>query len=292
MLKPVGPITFIINPISGTEGKARIPSLVRKHHGHLQPEILYSEAQGHAAVLAAEQAAKGAAIVVAVGGDGTMNEVASALIGTNTALGLLPMGSGNGLVRHLRIPLNLERALQCLGSGKRRRIDVGYLNQHPFFCTASLGFEAQVALAFNKQKTRGLRTYLNTILSEYPKYKPDTYTVSDGKNSFTEKAILFTLANANQYGNNAFIAPTAQLDDGLLNLTLVKPVLPVFSSFIALRLLTRSILQARETVSGLYEQLEVQRETEGPVHVDGESVMMGKNLTFRIEKTGLWVCVP
>ncbi|HEX8507369.1 MAG TPA: diacylglycerol kinase family protein [Hymenobacter sp.] len=219
---------FILNPKAGPSRRHDMPALIARHFGALEAEyeIRPTEYAGHAVELARQAAADGFQVVAAVGGDGTVNEVGRGLLGTNVALGIVPQGSGNGLARHLKVPLALPAALRRLATPDFSRMDVGVMNGHPFFCTAGLGFDAHVSQHFAQAGSRGLSTYLRVTLREYRRYQPVPVRVDlDGRIEETNCYVL-AFANASQYGNNAYIAPLADLRDGLLDVCLID-ALPV-----------------------------------------------------------------
>jgi len=214
--------------MAGPSHRLDLPALIARHFGALEADydIRWTERAGHAVELAQVAAAEGFAVVVAVGGDGTVNEVGRGLLGTAAAMGIVPQGSGNGLARHLRVPLGLAAALRRLAAPTFSRMDVGVINGHPFFCTAGLGFDAHVAQHFAQAGTRGLSTYLRVTLHEYRRYRPVAVRADlDGQILATDCYVL-AFANASQYGNNAYIAPRADLRDGLLDVCLID-ALPV-----------------------------------------------------------------
>ena len=221
---------FIFNPTAGTGRRAEFPVLLQQQLGTatrgdyvLQP----TEGPGHATELARAAAAAGYRVVVAVGGDGTVNEVGQGLLHQPaTALGIVPRGSGNGLARHLRVPLGVGAALRRQRQPAFSRIDVGLVNGRPFFCTAGVGFDARVSEVFARAGTRGLSTYLRVTLQEYQTFAPVPVQVqADGENMVTDCFVL-AFANASQYGNNAYIAPQADLRDGLLDMCLIDALPP------------------------------------------------------------------
>ena len=206
-----------------------MPALIAQYFGALEPdyEVRLTEYAGHAVELARVAAADGFAVVAAVGGDGTVNEVGRGLLGTDTALGIVPQGSGNGLARHLKVPLGLAAALRKLAAPTFSRMDVGVINDHPFFCTAGLGFDAHVSQHFAQAGSRGLSTYLRVTLREYRRYASVPVHLNlNGQERETDCYVL-AFANASQYGNNVYIAPRANLRDGLLDVCLID-ALPVF----------------------------------------------------------------
>ena len=216
-------LCFILNPASGTGRRHDWPALLARHldPARVQADIRRTEYAGHAEALARAAAADGCRVVVAVGGDGTVNEVGRGLLGTGAALGIVPRGSGNGLARHLGVPLGLGASLRRLNAPRFQRIDVGYLNGHPFFCTAGLGFDAHVSQCFAAAGTRGLATYVRVALREYRRYQPTPVQVELAGNVLATNCYVLAFANAAQYGNNAYIAPQANIQDGLLDLCLI-----------------------------------------------------------------------
>lgn len=189
-------IVFITNPISGTISKAGIPELVEVHldHARFSYEFVSTQYAGHATLLAQEAAARGADIVCAIGGDGTVNEVGRGLLGTETAMAILPCGSGNGLARHLMLPMDLKRCLDIINLDTVETLDSGVINGHPFFCTCGMGFDAFISMKFAEAGKRGLMTYVEQMLREGLSYKPETYEIEDEMGSKTYKAFLISAA--------------------------------------------------------------------------------------------------
>jgi len=221
---------FIFNPNAGASRKADFPVLLARHFGGEQGRdyLLWpTEGPGHATELARRAAAAGCRVVVAVGGDGTVNEVGQGLLGqTGAALGIVPRGSGNGLARHLRVPLRVPAALRRLRQPAFSRMDVGTINGHPFFCTAGLGFDAHVSQHFAQAGSRGLSTYLRVTLREYGHFRPVPVQVATNGQTLATDCYVLAFANASQYGNNAYIAPQANLQDGLLDMCLIDALPP------------------------------------------------------------------
>jgi YegS/Rv2252/BmrU family lipid kinase len=214
--------------MAGPSRRHDLPALIARHFGARAAdyEVRLTEYAGHAVGLAQAAAAEGFAVVVAVGGDGTVNEVGRGLLGTAAALGIVPQGSGNGLARHLGVPLNLAGALRRLAAPTFSRMDVGVMNGHPFFCTAGLGFDAHVSQHFARAGSRGLSTYLRVTLREYRRYQPVAVRIDLNGQVEETNCYVLAFANASQYGNNAYIAPRADLRDGLLDVCLID-ALPV-----------------------------------------------------------------
>lgn len=217
---------FILNPNAGPNRRHDLPALIARHLGGqagLDYAVWPTQYAGHAVELARQAAAEGFRVVVAVGGDGTINEVGRGLLGTGAALGIVPQGSGNGLARHLGVPLSVPAALRRLRAPTFSRIDVGHINGRAFFCTAGLGFDAHVSQHFALAGTRGLLTYLRVTLREYRRFRPVAVRATfDHRPDLLEtNCYVLAFANASQYGNNAYIAPHADLRDGLLDVCLI-----------------------------------------------------------------------
>jgi diacylglycerol kinase (ATP) len=286
-------IGFIINPISGTRKKADIPLLIKGliDKSMFDVTIQYTECAGHASKLAQEMAAAGYQIVVSVGGDGTMNEVASALLHTNTVLGIVPCGSGNGLARHLEIPLNLRDAVNLFNNCKIVEIDYGTANDVKFFCTCGVGFDAHIGHQFASAGKRGFFTYLKSILGEFIKYKAKKYRFKTVDNKFKKRAFLVTFANASQYGNNAYIAPNADIQDGLLDVAILEPFRAYKAIGIGMKLMSKKIEQSRHVEILRVEEVQIKRKNKDVFHFDGEPCMMKKKIKVKAHKGGLKVAV-
>ena len=287
-------IVFVINPISGTQSKDQILKwLDEKLDKEVYlPEIVYTEYAGHATEIAAERAKRGAFAVVAIGGDGTINEIARALVHTDTALGIIPCGSGNGLARHLQIPMESKRAIDILNEGVMDTIDYGMINDLPFFCTCGVGFDAFVSLKFAQSGKRGPLTYLEKTLTESLKYKPETYELEMDGISSRYKAFVIACGNASQYGNNAYITPQATLTDGLLDVTILEPFTVLEVPALSFQLLNRTIAQNSRVKTFRCKSLHIHRGKPGVAHFDGDPVMMGSDIAVKIMQKGLRVIVP
>lgn len=237
------------------------------------PLFWITERSGHASELAIQLISEGYKKIVAVGGDGTVNEIASSLIDRDASFGIVPVGSGNGLARYLGISVRLAEAVRVINQSKTIRIDAGRLNKGWFFCTCGVGFDARVGHKFAKSTKRGFKSYLKVIMREFSKYKPRKYKFIIDSQEFIRRAFLITIANAGQYGNNAFIAPGAKIDDGLFDVCILNPF-PLFKSLaLGLRLFNRSIenTQYMEVIRGK-EILFKKTKKKYVFHYDGEPV--------------------
>ena len=198
-------VVFIVNPHSGFYRIIPVKYYIQRlvDTDTIQYYVVMTEYAGHAEKIARLSAENGADIVVAVGGDGTVNEVGRGLIGTETVMGLLPCGSGNGLARHLGIPTDTAKAIKLINKPHIIKIDYGLINNHPFFCTCGVGFDAQVSMKFAQGKTRGLASYIDKTLREFLKYRNERYQLITEESSQAVDAFIVTCANADQWGNNA-----------------------------------------------------------------------------------------
>jgi YegS/Rv2252/BmrU family lipid kinase len=287
-------VAFIINPKSGTRNKKELPDMIMNTMNSLkyEVEIAYTKCAGHAPELVNEFVEKGYSRIVAVGGDGTVNEVARALANKPSALGIIPCGSGNGLARFLNIPLKAKEAIQLINNGGETSIDYGLINDHPFFCTCGVGFDAHIGNKFATAKRRGFYTYIKETISSFFHYKPKKYKIKVDGEKIKTRAFLITVANAGQYGNDAYIAPKADVRDGKLDLCILSPF-PKHKAFgLGLKLFNKTIDRSQyvQTIKG--ESITIKRKKKGEVHLDGEPAIMGKKLKIEIVKQGLRVIMP
>lgn len=287
-------IIFIVNPISGTQSKELILSLLDEKIDKKKYiwSVVCTERAGHAIEIAAQAAREKADIVVAIGGDGTINEIARSLVHTDTTLGIIPCGSGNGLARHLHIPMEPKKALEILNEGITDVIDYGKINGTSFFCTCGLGFDAFVSLKFANAGKRGLLTYLEKTLQESLKYEPETYELETEDGTSQYKAFLIACGNASQYGNNAYITPQATLTDGLLDVTILEPFTMLDVPSLSFQLFNKTIDQNSRIKTFRCQKLCIRRTKPGVVHFDGDPMQTDAQVTVEIIKKGLHVIVP
>ena len=288
-------ILFLINPNSGTKYKGRLPELIQKL---TDPEIFEVEVhitrfKGEATEIVSQKLKEGYRYFVAVGGDGTVNEIGKVLINTQAILGIIPIGSGNGLARHLKIPLDPAQAIHVINNLNTKDIDYGIINNMPFFCTCGIGFDALIGEKFDQNKRRGLVSYVKTVFSEYFDFQPETYQITINDQQKKEyRAFLITFANASQYGNNALIAPKADICDGMLDICILFPFRFYKAPFIGIRLFSGSIDKSKDIVYHKASKIYVERRSEAIIHIDGETRSPGKNLDISLIGNGLKVIVP
>lgn len=286
----------MVNPKSGTVPAGRRQVLLELiwqfAKAIFDVRIMPTSHAGHATTITQSAVNEGVDYVIAVGGDGTVNEVAQALIDTPTVLGILPLGSGNGLARHLGIPMQPEKALQVIFKERIFSIDACYLNGQPFFCTAGVGFDVYVAAQFAQKKRRGLRTYATTTVQSFLGFQPQTYQLTLDGRLMTTQSFAITIANASQYGNDAFVAPQAKINDGLMDVCLLSPFPAVLAPSIAMRLFQRTLPKSK--YADIIKAQTVRIEASQPIliHFDGEPQQLDTNLLdFSIRKQCLNVLV-
>ena len=287
-------ILFIINPISGGKGKLRIPDFIDKYldKEKFNANFVFTEYIGHAAELADEAANKNFDILIAAGGDGTINEVATKVLQHQKILGILPLGSGNGLARFLQIPKNLRQAILAINRLKIDKIDTATFNNKKFFNLAGIGFDAHLSSVFSNDKKRGLAGYVKLGLKEVFGYRAQKYIIDIDGIEYQRNAFAISIANSSQYGNDVFIAPDASIKDGLLDVCIIKPF-----SLLKLPLLGYVMLKGTAEHSEMIEiikgkQIKILRETDGAVHIDGEPLKMGKEIAVSVAPLSLSVVVP
>jgi len=286
-------ITFIVNPISGTHDKTNFPEMVDQlvDKQLFEADVVFTKYAGHATEMAAGCVAAGVDVVAAVGGDGTINEVARALVHSSTALALVPCGSGNGLARHLGIPLDIKRDMQIINQCQVEALDYGIINDIPFFCTCGMGFDAFISLKFAEAGKRGAMTYVENVLKEGLKYKPQTYVLEDETGTRHHKAFLIACANASQYGNNAYIAPKASMSDGLMDVIIMEPFDVLDAPVIGIDLMNKTLDKNSKIKTFRCKRLHVTREEPGAIHYDGDPIMTGTEIDVRLEERGIRMVV-
>jgi diacylglycerol kinase (ATP) len=285
-------IIFIINPVAGTRSKLNLPALIKANldtNKFGEPDIVCTEYGGHAHELAKEAVRNGYKHIIAVGGDGTVNEVASAMVNTEATLGILPLGSGNGLARHLKIPLNISRAIQLINHKKVKEVDSCRLNDKYFFCTAGVGFDAHIGTVFSTLPTRGLKSYIQATFREFFSYRPHTYNLNGAIEQMSRKAFLITFANAGQYGNNAYIAPQADIADGLMDICILHPFPKFLALPIGVRLFKRNIHRSPYMETFRTSKVVLEERSTNCIHLDGEPFNLSGDLEISVVPQSLRV---
>ena len=287
-------ICVIINPISGTESKKNIVHDIAGAFDQTKCDLVFRVTgfPNHATEFAREAVESNFHIVIVVGGDGTVNEVAKALINTPLRMGIIPHGSGNGLARDLGIPMDSDKAIEIIKQGNTRTIDYGVANDKIFFCTCGVGFDAFISDKFAEESKRGPLGYVRNIVEGAIDFKPEEYKLVYDEGTLTEKAILITCANASQYGNEAYIAPDADMEDGKMNISILKPLNPTEIPHTTLQLFTKNIDKNSKMTTLLTRKLQIKRKAPGMMHVDGEPMKTGTEIEVEIFPKGLHVFAP
>lgn len=287
-------IAFIINPISGTGKQKNIRSFIKQYLNlnKFDFEIYETEYAGHGRLLAQKNVDAKTKVIIAVGGDGTINEVFQPIIGSDSIFGIIPTGSGNGLARYLKIPSDLKMAIDLINYQNVKLIDTARINQSAFVNIAGVGFDAYVAKEFDKGKNRGLFSYLKIILSKYIGYKERQYTIMTSDKEFKQSAFSINFANSDQFGNNAIIAPQAIIDDGMLEICIVKKIPFYKLAFFGILVLNRKIQKSRYYRSFKASKLTIKSDSELLVNIDGEAIEMGNEIELATYPKSLSIIVP
>jgi YegS/Rv2252/BmrU family lipid kinase len=287
-------ITFIANSLAVSASYSEFNNLVEKHldRSVYDYNIHFTEKEGDAERFAFDSVSRSSSVLVAVGGDGTVNEISRALIGTDTKLGIIPYGSGNGLARHLGIPLITRKAFEILNQGITTSIDTGTINNINFVNVAGAGFDAKVANRYAKSGERGFKSYFRIIVTEYLSYKPREFSITFNDRKIIRKAIFVSFANSSQFGYNTVIAPGASLKDGLIDLVIVKRF-PSIEIPRAIHLLYTNKIDHSEYVERYRsDEITLERSKGQKVNIDGEAVNMGKSLQVKVNPLSMQVIVP
>lgn len=293
---------YFINPISGTKGKGLLPGIIKNKTAakHIPFEILHTNAAGEYAYLKAKIAAENITDIIVCGGDGTVNQVAGALLGTGVNIGIIPMGSGNGLAFAAKIPKSIHKALDCIFAGNAVYIDSFYINKKFSCMLCGLGFDAQVAHDFAKQQKRGLFTYIKQSVKNFFSARHyDFEMILDGK-SMNSEAFFISIANSNQFGNNFTIAPQASLHDGLLDIVVVNKMSKI-------RMLRAILKQVRNGQVRLYEdrkyhkndihyfqtkKITIKNPGLAPLHIDGDPAETSEAFEIEIIENAFKLLMP
>ena len=272
-------VQAIINPISGVGSKRKIPKMIEGicSKKNCSLNISFTEYAGHASELTRQAIEEGAEYILAVGGDGTVNEIARAMIHSNAILGIIPKGSGNGLARELHIPMDVKRAIDLIAKGHVTTIDCCRANGQVFFCTCGVGFDAAVSQKFANEKRRGSLTYIKNTIEEYLSYKPEPYELVVDNQTIKEKAFLVACANASQYGNNVKI---------------LSPFMPFDIAPLGIQLFTKHIDRNSKIKTMKAQQVTIIRQHPGVMHLDGEPIMADRRIDITVEPKALHVLTP
>ncbi len=283
-------ILFVVNPISGGKDKASIIKLIKRYFD--QTNYLYSILVPKSIDEVVSQVRySNSDIVVAVGGDGTVNLVAQGVLGTDKVLGIVPCGSGNGLAYHLGLSRRIRRAIKLIKEGGVETIDYGLINGIPFFCTSGVGLDAKVAEEFALHKKRGLNNYVKVAFRIIRHIKPVQYSITVDKDTIIVPALAVTVGNANQWGNHAKITPLASVQDGLLDLMVIMPCKAYDIPGLAAKIMDGRLYASHHAIMFRGSSITIKRPQGGLVHYDGEPVFMGPVLNYESVPSSLRVIV-
>lgn len=286
-------IRFIINPKSGATKKKHFVDLINSNidSAKFRSEIIFTNAPGHATTLAREAANNNYDMVIAVGGDGSVNETGIGLMGSQTALGIIPTGSGNGMARHLKIPIQFKKAVQLINNGKIEMIDTLTINDHFCIGTFGVGFDAHIAHLFANAGKRGYSTYVKLVLTEFSKFKSIKFKIFVDKKPHEISSFLLTFANSSQFGNNAVIAPFADVKDGIIDISIIKKF-PFFAApHIIYRMMNNAIHQSKYFDRLIGKEIIIENKSHLKVHIDGEPIILEGNISIKIKPLSLKVVV-
>ncbi|MBS1647164.1 MAG: YegS/Rv2252/BmrU family lipid kinase [Bacteroidetes bacterium] len=273
-------IAFVINPKSGVKKKQDIERLIRQNMtGKTAYDVLIWEHKHHFDEIKTKITSGSYDAVVAVGGDGTVNEVAKNLVDTPIVLGIIPRGSGNGLARSLGIPQQTADAIKRIEAGTIKTIDTGFINQHYFSCAAGVGFDAEICRLFAHSTRRGLWSYIKLSIQLLLSYKSKEYIIETDNKTIHTKAFLIAFANAGQYGNDFYVAPQAKIDDGLLHVVVVKPFGILGSFGLLLKVLMRRAHTSKNIQTITAKKITLKNTDTHFMHYDGESGTSTNGLT-------------
>lgn len=281
-------IAFVINPNAGVKRKIDIIEFVKNYFPEsINYDLIVWKNPYDFASVKQQILSGGYTVVVACGGDGTVNMVSSVVMNTDMALAILPLGSGNGLARSNQIPLDLEDALAVIAKAETKTIDGALINGIPFFCTAGVGFDALIADKFAASTTRGFATYFKTSISEFFSYRPNDYKITVDGAPLQTKAFLITVANAGQWGNDVYISPEALLNDGILHVSILKPFSLSALGGIGWKLFRKKIHTSSHLISLKGKIIEIEFEGKLPVHYDGEPLQAENRLKIEVQPAAL-----
>ena len=284
-------IIFIVNPISGHHNKNHFPNLVESSidKNKYDYTIVFTEYANHATELTMKAIEDGYEYIAAVGGDGTINEVAKCMIGKEQTLVIIPFGSGNGLARHLGLPFKVEKLVKdVINNGRRYKIDTATMNGVPFISLGGIGFDAMIADYFAKDENRGFLTYAKLITEKYPNYRQKEYTlILDDKTTIECKPFFVTFANSSQFGYNAEISPKASVQDGLLDVCIFKKPNILEVPIVATYFLAKQIDKSNFIDIYKAKKIQVFRKVDEVANVDGEPIEMSKDIIVEIKPLSL-----
>lgn len=285
-------IRFIINPISGVGKKGDLPQIIEKYldHSKFDYDIAITEYSKHAKKIAYEASLEGIDIVCAVGGDGSVHEVGTALIGTQTKIAILPCGSGNGLARHLNIPMNIPKAIECINADSSIRMDTVLVNDKPFLGIGGYGFDAMIAKKFDDYHSRGFWSYVKLVIREFKRYNPINISIDMNGEIKTMPVILCTIANASEFGNGFVVSPNSDVTDGKIELCLLKPFSIWWAPSVVYRFFNRTSHKSKFSEVISFQKARITL-SQNIAHYDGEPFKVRDVLNIQVIPKSLNILV-
>ena len=285
-------VLFIVNPNAGKKISDKIIQVIRKEFPqNIYYQIVIWKDKNHFDEITALLKTQDYTDAIAVGGDGTVNHVAKTILNTNITLGIVPIGSGNGLARSLGLSMKIEEVVKQIAAGKTATIDNGLVNGIPFFCTSGIGFDAHIGNLFATSVKRGLQSYVKITIAELFKYRAKNYTLIFNNQSIKRKAFLITVANAGQYGNDFYIAPQANMQDGQFHIVVLKPFTVFHLPVLMTKLLTKRAQLSTRIETYVTNKITIIRDEKDTIHFDGEPSIEGKEVVFENKAASLKVIV-
>jgi len=287
-------LVFIINPKSGVEREKAIQQAIdtKLDMDRFTYEIDHTQYAKHGTVLAKEAAQRGAYAVVAVGGDGSVNDIVAGLIGTGTALAIIPKGSGNGMARTMEIPLKEMEAIEIINRGNSVMMDIGYANDRPFISNAGVAFDALISKKFAKSERRGFAIYSWLVTRYMWTYKEWEWNITIDGREMKEKAFIISVANGRQFGYNFQIAPCANWTDGLLDVIIIKKFPKILGGMLVMRAMNGTITNSPFVDHYTAKEVTISHPKLKLMQTDGDAHECANSIHFRIEKGVQKVIVP
>ncbi len=285
-------IRFIINPISGVGKKGDLPQIIETHLDHdlFEYDIVYTKHRNHATTLAKTASEEGIDIVCAVGGDGSVHEVGTALIGSTTKMAIIPCGSGNGLARHLGIPINIPKAIECINKDASIRMDTVLVNDKPFLGIGGYGFDALIAKKFDKYHSRGFWSYVKLVLREFIRYNPINVSVDMNGEIKSMPVVLCTIANSSEFGNGFVVSPKSDVTDGKIELCILKPFSIWSAPSVAYRFFRKTSHKSKFSEIISFEKAKI-RLSQNMAHYDGEPSKVKNVLNIQVVPSSLNILI-
>jgi diacylglycerol kinase (ATP) len=280
-------ILFVVNPSAGKKRNLDLKEFIEANFTFPAFTVAVSSSLEYFEEIKQKALAENYTDIIACGGDGTVNKVATFVCRNNLRLGILPLGSGNGLARSVKVSMKLKEALRQIEAGKTMRIDAGELNGHLFFCASGMGFDAHIAALFEKTEARGLWGYIRLIWKEFFSYRPEYYDLLFNEMEINKPAFVLACCNSGQYGNDFYIAPTASMTDGKLTISILKSFNKWLTPYIILKVILKKAHTLKWVETYHAAQLKVTRPKAGFVHLDGEPHEEGKELSYSVKPGAL-----